>query len=347
MIWLWILLGVLVGIPALAALALLVLTIYLRIKFIPYLVRIFQEKPFFIIPRGQPVDDAEEVSFLTSDGLTLRGCYFRATSSPRKGVILFGLEFGSTRWSSVPYCEFLRVDGFDIFTFEPRCQGDSEAQLGYEPLQWVTKYEIEDFRAALQYLKGRPDADPRGIGLFGISKGGSAGLIVAAMDDYVRCFVTDGVFATHTTMLPYMRKWVGIYSRRDWLIQLLPDWYYGIIAKTGLRVVRRERGCRFPHLEHFMHRLAPRPLLMIHGGGDVYIKPEMAIDLFERARQPKEFWLVPDAKHNQAFHLAGAEYRARVLQFFRTHLAMEPPANSFFTPSAESPPAQEAVFSNP
>ena len=30
-------------------------------------------------------------------------------------------------------------------------------------------------------------ADPRGVGLFGISKGGSAGLIAAAKDDYVRC----------------------------------------------------------------------------------------------------------------------------------------------------------------
>ena len=346
MIWLWIPLGVVAAVPASVALALLGLYFYLRKKYVPFLVRIFQERPLFIIPRGQPIEDAEEVSFLTSDGLTLRGCYLRTKFPRRKGVIFFGLEFGSNRWSCVPYCEFLRADGFDIFTFEPRCQGDSEVQPGYEPLQWVTNYEIEDFRAALGYLKRRPDADPRGIGLFGISKGGSAGLLVAATEEYVRCFVTDGIFATHTTMLPYMRKWVQIYSTRMWLIQALPDWYYGVMAKAGLRRIRRESGCRFPHLEHVMHRLAPRPLLMIHGGNDTYIKPEMAQDLFDHARQPKEFWLVPDAKHNQAFHLAAEEYRARVLQFFRTHLAEEPPANGFLTPSAK-PQAAEVVFSNP
>ena len=30
---------------------------------------------------------------------TLRGCYLTATARPRRGVILFGLEFGSNRWS--------------------------------------------------------------------------------------------------------------------------------------------------------------------------------------------------------------------------------------------------------
>ena len=69
-----------------------------------------------------------------------------------------------------------------------------------------------------------------------------------------------------------------------------------------------------------MPRLAPRPLLMIHGGGDTYIKPGMAQQLFAGARQPKELWLVEKAKHNQALQVAGDEYRQRVLAFFETHL---------------------------
>ena len=150
------------------------------------------------------------------DGLTLRGCYLRA-AAPRRGVILFGLEFGSNRWSCVPYCESLVANGFDVFAFEPRNQGDSDHQPGYEPLQWVTDFEVRDFQAALAYLKSRPDADPRGVGFFGISKGGGAGLLAAAGDPYVRCFVTDGVFATYTTMVPYMRKWIRIYSDRYWM----------------------------------------------------------------------------------------------------------------------------------
>jgi uncharacterized protein len=320
-IWLWILLGVAGVLAGAFLVVVLYLHLVIRIQYVPRLVRIFQEKPLFIIPRGQPVADAEDVTFKTADGLTLRGCYLRARTARRRGVVLFGLEYGSNRWACVPYCEGLLADGFDVFAFEPRGQGESECPAGYEPLQWITTYEVEDFRAALRYLKTRPDMDPRGVGFYGISKGGGAGLLAAWDDPWVRCFVTDGIFATHATMVPYMKKWVAIYSTRPWLIPLIPQWYYRHIARVGLRLARRERGYRFPHLEEVLPRLAPRPLFMIHGGSDTYIKPEMARALFERARGPKEMWLVPGAKHNQALHLVGEEYRARVRDFFRAHLA--------------------------
>jgi alpha-beta hydrolase superfamily lysophospholipase len=317
----WIGLGVVLGVFLLAALLALLIYVYFWVTFLKYVVRIFQERPLFIIPRGQPLADAEEVRFPTTDSLTLHGCYLRTTAARRRGVILFGLEFGSNCWSCVPYCEHLLANGFDVFTFEPRNQGESDHLPGYEPLQWVTDYEVHDFRAALTYLKGREDADPRGVGLFGISKGGGAGLLAAVDDPYVRCFVTDGIFATYSTMLPYMRKWVAIYSPRKAIQGLLPDWVYGLVGRTAVWRTERQRRCRFPHLERAVGRLAPRPLLMIHGGGDTYIKPDMAQALWARAGQPKGFWLVDGAKHNQSLHVAGDEYRRRVLEFFRTHLA--------------------------
>src|SRR5262249_37669897 len=130
---------------------------------------------------------------------------------------------------------------------------------------------------------------------------------------------TDGIFGTYSTMLPYMHRWIRIYSRKRWIQTILPWWFYGLVGRSGLRRIQRERHCNFPYLERAIARLAPRPLLMIHGGADTYIKPEMAQALFERAGQPKQFWLVEGAKHNQALHVAGAVYRQRVLDFFQTH----------------------------
>jgi pimeloyl-ACP methyl ester carboxylesterase len=320
--WLWLVLAIVLSVPVLAALALVVLYFHLRARYLHYVIRIFHEKPLFIIPRGKPVADAEEVRLTTADGLSLIGCYLRSPV-PRKGVILFGLEFGSNRWSCVPYCDHLRANGFDVFTFEFRSQGESQAQPGYEPIQWITDLEVRDVQAAVRYLKDRPDADPRGIGFFGISKGGGAGLLAAARDPYLRCFVTDGIFATYTTMVPYMRKWISIYSTRYLIQKLLPLWYYGLFGIAALRRIGRQWGCRFPSLERAIARLAPRPLLMIHGGADTYIKPEMAQKLFSFARQPKELWMAEGARHNQALHVAGDEYRQRVLDFFLTHLAQE------------------------
>ncbi len=337
MAWFWVSSSV-----VLACLLLVILAhVYVIRNYLPPTMRIFQEKPYFSIPFGQPDPSAESVRFPTTSNLTLRGCYLK-TTAPRQGVILFGLEFGSNRWSCVPYCQFLVEQGFDIFTFEVRNQGESDSMPDYEPLQWVTDYEVEDFRAALSYLKSRPDADPRGIGFFGISKGGGAGLMAAVDDPCVRCFVTDGIFAAHTTMVPYMEKWVFIYCRSSRIARAVPSWYLRLVGLMAIRRTEKQRHCHFPHLEHVIHRLAPRPLLMIHGGGDTYIKPEMARALFVLAGTPKQFWLVDSAKHNQAFHLAGEEYKQRVLAFFLENLAGGVPSAAVAAPpSPNGAPAKE------
>jgi len=289
-------------------------------KYMQHLLRIFQEKPLFVIPRGQPLPEAEDVRFPTSDGLRLCGCYIRGRR-PRRGVILFGIEFGANRWSCRPYCEFLVEAGFDVFAYEPRNQGDSDKQPDYEPLHWLTDYEVRDAEAALDYLKSRPDADPRGVGFLGISKGGNAGLLAASRDPSVLCCVTDGAFGTYSVMVPYIRHWFRIYNRYHNLQDLFPDWYFGKIGRVGLRTIERLRHCRFPDLEKHIGRLAPRPLLLIHGEADTYVWPDMARSLHAHAQAPCEFWLVKDAKHNHALLTNGEEYRARVLRFFEQHLA--------------------------
>jgi pimeloyl-ACP methyl ester carboxylesterase len=122
-------------------------------------------------------------------------------------------------------------------------------------------------------------------------------------------------------MVPYLRQWFRIYNQNHNLQDIFPDWYFGLIGRFGLRKIEKLRRCRFPHLERYLRRLAPRPLLMIHGEADSYIRAEMALTLFNRARPPSEFWLVKDAKHNHALLINGEEYRARVLHFFEQHLA--------------------------
>ncbi len=43
-------------------------------------------------------------------------------------------------------------------------------------MQWTTDHEVRDLRAALAYLRTRPDHDPAGFGLFGVSRGGTTAL---------------------------------------------------------------------------------------------------------------------------------------------------------------------------
>ena len=44
-------------------------------------------------------------------------------------------------------------------------------------------------------------------------------------------------------------------------------------------------------------RISPVPVLIVHGGQDLYFPPEHARELFEGAREPKELWLLPGFGH--------------------------------------------------
>ena len=77
-------------------------------------------------------------------------------------MLVFCHEYLSDRWSFQPYADGLRDLGFDLFTFDFRNHGASDSDPVYQPLQWVTDHEVRDLRAALAYLRSRPDRDPAG-----------------------------------------------------------------------------------------------------------------------------------------------------------------------------------------
>ena len=320
----------------LATLVLFCMYHYIKAKYREILFRIFGEKPLFQIPRGERVDGAEDVAFRTKEGRVLRGCYLRTEAGDRKGVILFGLEYGSNRWSCKPYCEELLRTGYDVFAFEPSGQSESEPIPGYNPLQWLTRYELDDTLSAVEYLKNRPDADAAGIGFFGVSKGGGAGLAAASRNGYIRCVVTDGAYATVGTMIPYIRRFATIYTNNTRVLNMLPDWFFALFAKNGVTQMARTLNVEYIHIEPAMKRLK-RPLMMIHGEKDSLIPISMGKDLFRRAAQPKRFWIVPGARHNQALHAAGQEYHDTVRGFFDYHLAgIEPGTKSVSVDVAET-----------
>ena len=318
--WAWWIGGGLLGVVAAPVSACAGAYWYYRAKHLQQIVRIFEEKPLFVIPRGQPMAGAEETAFETTDGLTLRGCYL-ASRTPRKGVILFGLEFGSNRWSCVPYCSALLDRGYDVFAYEPRNQGDSDKDANYRPLQWVTRHDVDDMTAAIRYLKRRKDAAAN-IGILGVSKGGSVGLQVAATEPWVKCVATDGAYGTYTTMIPYMRRWVSIYVKRSQAVRdLIPDWFYGAIGQAAVRESARQRGVEFVSLERALRQFR-KPLFMVHGAADTYIKADMAEAILKRAAtRDKLLWLVAGAKHNQARDRAGDDYTKKLAAFFDAHLA--------------------------
>ena len=305
-------------IPVATALALVVgFLIYTAVRYAPIIGRVFEEKPLFLPLRLDPAPGGEEVRFRTKDGLELHGSYFQAKTTSRVGVLVFCHEYLSNRWSFQPYTDSLRALGYDIFTFDFRNHGASASDPAYAPLQWVTTHEVRDLQAALAYLRSRPDHDPAGFGLFGVSRGGCTALLVAAKDPGVWGVLTDGAFPTRGTMLAYILRWAEIYVSNPFFYKYMPSALFRFVAWAGRVRSERRLHCRFPDVERAVARLSPRPWLMIHGQKDAYISPEIARGLFAEAREPKEIWIVPKAKHNRCREVAPDEYAGRVVGFLR------------------------------
>ena len=315
--------------------ALLVFLIFLAfvwIKYGPIIGRLIQEAPVFKPPRTEPLAEGEEVRFPTADGLSLAGTYLKARTPTRSGVVVFCHEFLGDRGSAALYADFLRDLGLDLFAFDFRNHGESDAETGYKPLQWTSNRETRDLKAALAYLRKRDDADAAGVGLFGISRGGSAAICVAAREPRVWGVATDGAFGIRTTMISYIHRWTEIFVSNEHFWKLMPGWLFEYAGWTGRMNAQRQLGRKFANVERAASRLAPRPLLMIHGEKDNYIGPAIAKALHACAREPKELWIVPKAKHNRCREVDARGYRERVEGFFRRYAPRRPAPSPAATP---------------
>lgn len=303
-----------------ATLLAVVFTIYILAVYSRVIGRIFQTKPLFMAANSPPCEDSEEVTLTAAGGRTLKGAYLPHRGPERRGVVLFGHEFTANRWLADIYVSFLRDDGFDLFVFDFCNHGESESIAGYEPLQWCTTHEVEDVLAATRYLANRPDSMGK-IGYFGVSKGGSAGLVVAGQTPFIKAVVTDGAFPTHGTLVHYEMRFIEIYSNRPYIYKLLPRWFYSLVGQYALWRMARKRNVRYPRIESSVKRMAGKPWLVIHGGADNYINRQIIERFIAPAESSIDFWLVKGAKHNGCVTKAPAEYATRVRQFFMEHLA--------------------------
>lgn len=288
--------------------------------YLPICVRVFEEVPWLKAPLAEPEAGHEACSFQTADGLTLRGSYLRTTADQRLGVILFCHELLGDRWNALPYVESLRDAGYDIFTFDFRNHGQSDSIPGYEPIPWLTQYELTDVRAALDYLTSREDVGDEPIGIYGISRGGTAALCAAAGQAGVGAVLTDGAFPTLSMLVFYFRRYMGIYTRMSPLYMRLPQFYVRFLMLWTARSTEERRHCRFIEVERVGRRIT-QPVMMIHGAQDSYIPVEVAHEFRQRIPGAAEFWAVPNARHNAALSVAGEEYQQRVVDFFRQHVA--------------------------
>lgn len=278
-----------------------------------YAAAIFTVAPRTFDPNNNPAKfglDFHEVRFSSrTPGLELAGWYMPNPGSTRALVMVHGhtssrsSEFGG---GIGELAAALHQRGFAVLAIDLRGHGTSDAA----PIGFGT-VEHDDVAGALDWLRAEGFATDQ-LGVFGVSMGGAASIRALADDPEVAALVVDGTPAVIQEVV-----------QRQWTQNLrLPEFF----LSTTLFVARMRYGIDLEANAalNAMPRLAPRPVLIIHGLDDPLILPDHA-ERLAAALPSAELWLIAGSGHAQNFATERERYLARVADFFDRHVPAQSP----------------------
>ncbi|MBI4257747.1 MAG: alpha/beta fold hydrolase [Thaumarchaeota archaeon] len=125
----------------------------------------------------------------------------------RGGIIICHGYAGWKERNSPKIARRLVDEGYCCLAFDYRGFGESEGP------RWrlIPLEQVEDIRNALTYMETREEVDPRKLGLWGMSLGGSMVVYAAAIDERVRCAISvSGVGDGGRWLRSLRREWEWI-----------------------------------------------------------------------------------------------------------------------------------------
>jgi dipeptidyl aminopeptidase/acylaminoacyl peptidase len=258
------------------------------------------------IPPSVYKADYEEVSFTSDDSIALKGWLVKPAQYRKKSpaiVICHGI--GANKSDFTELAVSLSHRGFSVLLFDFRAHGESSGRRTSLGL-----YEQKDIEAALAFLKTRRDTiDPKRIGIYGFSMGGSAAILAAAKTGAFSAVVADSAF---TSLRDQARTAItGFYH--------LPAFPFLHLTVLGYELYFQTRVDAIAPVK-VIATITPTPVMIIAGEGDQLIPADNGRKLFAAAGEPKELWVINGAGHGGTLAAAGNEYEKRVGEFFEKNL---------------------------
>lgn len=222
----------------------------------------------------------EDIYFTAEDGIKLNGWWIPGTGSP---ITLLWFHGNGGNISHRLEIIKLRRDrlGVNIFIFDYREYGRSEGKVSEEGT-------YRDGNAAFRYVRGRPGLDPDKIVFFGESLGSAVAVEMAIRHGGCAALILESPFLSISAMarvsFPFLP--VGPLLRTK----------YDTISKIG-----KVRA----------------PILIVHGEFDEIVPFEQGRRLFEAAPEPKEFYTIRGAHHNDTYLVGGKAYLDALGRFLR------------------------------
>ena len=219
--------------------------------------------------------DYEDIYFTTEDGIRLNGWLTRGN---RDIVLLwFHGNAGNISHRLDNLALLHRKLGVGVFIFDYRGYGNSEGKPSEEGTYL-------DAQAALNYLHSRRDLNPDHIIFFGRSLGSAVAVDLASKQNCPGLILES----------PFT-------SIKDMVKRLIPFMPGAIIRIKYDSIPRIKR--------------VTAPLLILHGNQDEVVPFTLGKRLYEEANEPKEFYVINGAGHNDTYLVGGEKYLSKLDDF--------------------------------
>jgi uncharacterized protein len=260
------------------------------------------------------VDDArdnlgatvQDITMRARDGAELRAWY--AVPEQENGAAVLLLHgMGDNRSGAAGYAKLFLTHGYRVVLPDSRAHGESGGSL--------TTYgvlERQDVRDWADWLEARPSAGC----VYGFGESMGAGIVLQSLAAGAPfcAVVAESPFATFPAVAT--DRIAERFGSAEWLGRALARlpvefafaytrWHYRIDLKSA------------SPLDALVH--SALPVLLIHGGADVNIRPWHSRALYDAAGSHVQLWVVPCAEHSGAWATAPAEFQSRVLGWFGSH----------------------------
>jgi pimeloyl-ACP methyl ester carboxylesterase len=255
----------------------------------------------------------ERLRLSAADGVRLSAWLVRVHDRPARGVVVVCHGYYGNRATMLPYLRLLHRAGYHCLLFDFRAHGWSGGRRTTFGIG-----EARDLRAALAYVFASHEFAGLPVAVLGESMGASVALLVAADEPRVGAVVADSAFARFDS---------AVEGR---LALAFGEKLAPAITPGARRVGERLLGRATDEIAPVdgIARIAPRPVLLIHGEDDRLIVPENVHRLYAAAEAGgcATLWTVPGAGHVMSVYVGGDEYARRVTAFLDA--ALPPPTEA-------------------
>jgi uncharacterized protein len=263
-----------------------------------------------------------------AEGVTLRGWLYLpdGDAGAAAPVVVMAHGFSAVKEMYLDsFAEAFAARGLAALVFDNRNFGASDGEPRQEIDPWA---QVRDYRHAITYAMTLPELDAERVGVWGSSYSGAHVLVLGAIDKRVKCVVAQVPLVTGMGNIQRLVRqdflgpnraameqdraaryrgeppvMVPVVDPDPLAVSALPTpdswawfnetgekrataWRNEVTLRTVEMLMEYEPGV-------YMERISPTPLLMVVASGDHLTPTDLALEAYQRAREPKRLVLLP------------------------------------------------------